>query len=65
LNGRTKAPGVKYMKDIRKVEVYVILFKKIRSNIDVLFDFTLDEQEFKETYKVTKEELQELIGGSL
>ena len=48
------------MTDQRRTQVYEILITKMRNNLDVLFDFTLSDKEFKETYKVTKAELKEI-----
>lgn len=49
------------MKDKRKYAVYEILMNKVRNNLDSLFDFSLSEKEFKESYKATKKEIKEAI----
>jgi hypothetical protein len=45
----------------RKAKIIEILMRKVKNNLDVLFDFNLRGKAFKETYGVTKKELSEVI----
>ena len=49
------------MKNKRIEEVQEILLRKVKNNLDVLFDFTLSDKEFKDIYKVSKKELKSVI----
>ena len=49
------------MKDDIKNAIMFSIINKVRNNIDALYDFSLDDIEFKENYKYTKKQIKQVV----